>query len=112
MLRCVNRGCPTRCGSRRTPSCAERMLYYALLLLLTIVFLSAPPWGHAGSGKPAQSGSGVSPAQAEVRTLSQKGQRWPLMPSRSDLNLASSTCYARFSRWRPDCISQIEAQPK
>ena len=45
MLRCVKPGCPTRCGSLRTPSCAERMLYYALMLLFAIGLLVSAGMG-------------------------------------------------------------------
>lgn len=33
MRRCRKTGCPTLCGTRRKPSCADRMVYYALLVL-------------------------------------------------------------------------------
>lgn len=35
MRRCLRPGCPTQCGTRRTPSCATHMVYYALLIILT-----------------------------------------------------------------------------
>ena len=39
MLRCVRPGCPTACGTRRKPSCVDRMLHYGLLALLTVAFI-------------------------------------------------------------------------
>lgn len=39
MFRCLRPGCPTHCGTRRRPSCADRLLRYALLSLLTLSFL-------------------------------------------------------------------------
>ena len=39
MLRCMRPGCPTACGTRRKPSCVDRMLHHGLLSLLTAAFL-------------------------------------------------------------------------
>ncbi|MCC6858323.1 MAG: hypothetical protein IT158_07175 [Bryobacterales bacterium] len=41
MLRCVKPGCPAACGTRRDPSCRERLLYCLVLAALAIVLLAS-----------------------------------------------------------------------
>lgn len=41
MLRCLRPGCPTRCGTRRKPSCTDRLLHHGLLTLLAVAFLTS-----------------------------------------------------------------------
>lgn len=53
MLRCLRPGCPTCCGTRRKPSCADRMLCYALLFLLTAVLLMSLVVGLSSLGEAA-----------------------------------------------------------
>jgi len=53
MLRCLRSGCPTRCGTRRKPSCADRLLHYALLSLLTAVLLLSLAVGLSSLGDAA-----------------------------------------------------------
>lgn len=57
MLRCMRPGCPTACGTRRKPSCVDRMLHYGLLVLLTAAFLISLGIGVISLGRVAdQSG--------------------------------------------------------
>lgn len=39
MFRCLRPGCPTDCGTRRKPSCADRVLWYAVMSLLAAALL-------------------------------------------------------------------------
>jgi hypothetical protein len=34
MILCMKRGCPVDCGSHGKPSCADRLMLYAVLLML------------------------------------------------------------------------------
>lgn len=51
MLRCMRPGCPTDCGTRRKPSCVDRMFYYGLSALLTVAFLISLSVGLISLGK-------------------------------------------------------------
>lgn len=53
MLRCLRPGCPTCCGTRRKPSCADRMLSCALLFLLTVALLISLAVGLTSLGEAA-----------------------------------------------------------
>jgi len=55
MRRCREAGCPTLCGTRRKPSCADRMVYYALLVLFFCTVLVSTV-------------SGISSARNQVQT--------------------------------------------
>lgn len=65
MLRCLRPGCPTHCGTRHNPSCADRMLHHALLLLLTIAFLISLAMGLISLSR-AAGPSGRVPESAPV----------------------------------------------
>lgn len=40
-MRCKKRGCPISCGSYRKPSCLDRLMFYAVaLLLLSVITVS------------------------------------------------------------------------
>lgn len=41
MFGCLRPGCPVHCGKRRRPSCADRMLYRLLLVMLIAVLLGS-----------------------------------------------------------------------
>jgi hypothetical protein len=71
MLRCLRPGCPTRCGTRCKPSCADRMLYYALLSLLTVAFLVSLVMGRMWLNEAGRDSGRVSesPPVAAAETL-------------------------------------------
>jgi hypothetical protein len=41
MVRCLNPGCPWRCGTRGNPSCAENMMRRGLASFLWIVLIGS-----------------------------------------------------------------------
>lgn len=45
MFRCLKEGCPWSCGTRRTGSCAERMMAYGLGSLLLLALMITTIWG-------------------------------------------------------------------
>ncbi len=73
MLRCLRSGCPTRCGTRRKPSCADRMLHFALLSLLTLAFLISLAMGlislHRAAGRSGRVPESAPVAAAETLEL-------------------------------------------
>lgn len=88
MLRCVKPGCPTHCGSVRTPSCAERMLYYALMLLFAIGLIVSigmgVHWfkdaGIEGIADPGRVSAQSLRSAAKGPTLAISGQRTDSLP--------------------------------
>ncbi|GEM_PF-3659580 len=62
MLRCLRPGCPTNCGTRRKPSCADRVLQYALLSLLALAFLISMMMGLISLWEAASDSGWVSEA--------------------------------------------------
>jgi len=51
MLRCLTPGCPSGCGTRRTPSCAERVLRNTLLVFFGAVLIVSLVLGLASLGE-------------------------------------------------------------
>jgi hypothetical protein len=47
MLRCLKDGCPWKCGTRRNPTCGERMMTYGLGVALFLTLLVTLIWGAA-----------------------------------------------------------------
>ncbi len=83
MLRCVKPGCPTRCGSLRTPTCAERMSFYILMILFAIALIVSITMGvrwfrEAGVQPvvdPGRASTGAcGPAAAKGSALAVSGQ--------------------------------------
>jgi hypothetical protein len=71
MLRCLKPGCPTGCGTRRMPSCADRVLCHRLLFLLTAAFLVSLGMGLMWLNEAARDSGRVpeSPPVATPETL-------------------------------------------
>lgn len=65
MFRCLRPGCPGFCGTRTRPSCAERRLYYVVLLLLTAAFVASLGMGVRWVKEPGRS-SGETAESAPV----------------------------------------------
>lgn len=76
MLRCLRPGCPTRCGIRRKPSCADRVLHYALLSLLAAALLISLAVGLASLGDVAADSRRASESApiAVLKTLELTGK--------------------------------------
>ncbi len=45
MFRCLNDGCPWSCGTRKSSSCAERLMAYGLGSLLLLALMITTLWG-------------------------------------------------------------------
>ncbi len=41
MFRCLKPGCPDTCGTHHRPSCADRLLYYVLLIAFCIALAAS-----------------------------------------------------------------------
>lgn len=70
MLRCLMSGCPSACGTRRKPSCVERVLRNALLGLFAAVLLASLVVGVTSLGEAAlESGLASEAAPVAVSEL-------------------------------------------
>jgi hypothetical protein len=45
MLRCLKDGCPWKCGTRRNPTCGERIMTTGLALALLLTLVVTLIWG-------------------------------------------------------------------
>lgn len=63
MFRCLKPGCPVRCGSFRTPSCVERLLFWTLLLVLSAGLVVSLGMGVRWLRNVETSGGGIGSGQ-------------------------------------------------
>jgi hypothetical protein len=45
MFRCLNDGCPWKCGTRHIPTCGERIMTYGLGAALVVTLVVTLIWG-------------------------------------------------------------------
>jgi hypothetical protein len=45
MFRCLNEGCPWKCGTHRNPTCGDRIMTYGLGVALLITLAVSLIWG-------------------------------------------------------------------
>lgn len=108
MRRCLKPGCPALCGTRRKPRCADRLLYYVLLVFLMCTVLASTVSGLGSAAKRSRTPAAVTerPPAVTARILDITHEHKPKRTARpSDENRKGLTNPAGMNANPDDSIN-------